>query len=64
MYSGDLQKPVVQVFDAVNCTDLYAKEIEAEVNGTWTTSYFNDTFNFYDQWWICPNATNIDFEGY
>ena len=30
--------------DAVYCQDLYAEELEAERNGTWTTSYFTDAF--------------------
>ena len=43
--------------DAVNCTDLYAEQIESERNQTVSTSYFTDTFVDDVIHWVCPNVT-------
>ena len=53
--------------DAVNCTDLYAEQIEAEKNGTWSSNYFTNTFGFDEvdgTQWICPNASILVAELY
>ena len=62
LFNGDYIDPQSTFYDAVNCTDLYADEIELERTGIWATSYFNSTFNYFKRHWICPNATNIDLK--
>ena len=45
--------------DAVYCTDLYAKEIAEEKNGTRSTKYYTGLFTRDDQIWICPDTRMI-----
>ena len=40
---------------------MYAEQIEAEKDGTWTTTYFTDTFADRNdgEKWVCPKVDSI-----
>lgn len=55
--------------DAVYCKDLYAEQLESELNGKGKTTFFTDSFGDYYPFgeeddgvaWICPRASeNLD----
>ena len=40
---------------------MYAEQLEAEKNGTWSTTYFTDTFgDFNGAKYVCPKVDFID----
>ena len=42
---------------------MYAEQIEAERNGTWSTTYFTDTFtDLHSSKYICPKADTIEVD--
>ena len=60
--SGSNQTEIAFI-EAVYCADIYAEQIEAEKNGTWTTTYFTDSFaDFGTTKFICPKADFIQID--